>query len=98
MGFVVAATEANALDTRTPYLVWKNIIWRLMRYRNESKDDAKVRMLEELEARDLDPVDFPVLNDVLNLGLRESRQTQALDADARANHAHIAKQINPARN
>ncbi|MEC9465376.1 MAG: BREX system ATP-binding domain-containing protein, partial [Myxococcota bacterium] len=85
MGFVVAATEANALDTRTPYLVWKNIIWRLLRYRNESKDDAKVRMFEELEARDLDPVDFPVLNDVLSFGLRESRQTQALDADARAN-------------
>ncbi len=78
--------RANVMETRTPYFAWRTVIRQCLELAGESPGPAFIAsgirrrlMSDPAYARFL-----PLLNDVLNLRLQESRATAELSRETRA--------------
>ena len=84
-GFVCLIGAADSIEQHTPYRVWRTLLRGLFELETGGDPSAQRKLvLERLAAIDPAYVDrAPLLNDVLGLGLPESRTTSGFDPEVR---------------
>jgi len=85
-GFTTLFGAADSIESRTPYRVWRELLGGLFGIDGADEPDvARARVLEGINAFDPGAVErAPLLNDILELAVPESRWTESLGPEVRA--------------
>ncbi|MBT6490528.1 MAG: AAA family ATPase, partial [Deltaproteobacteria bacterium] len=80
---LLAISHASSLESKTPYLVWRNLLWKILA--PEASDTTELKTTLEILASDsaLGSHQLALLNDIIKIGFPETEVSQTFSKSER---------------